>query len=147
MSHNQYLRTGDRARTPARTRSRSFGVCIQTAASWSASVTVPSREYRFFVFAPMRYDTMHARKHGFTHALNALAARGVYVEFPGSRSPSGGWCCHAQFGAFRASSPRRCSQYPRPVRGSGRASKALLYGGALWTPGEEDGTPHPRLVE
>ncbi len=49
-------------------------------------MTVPSREYRFFVFAPMRYDSMHARKHGFTHALEALAARGVYVEFPGSRS-------------------------------------------------------------
>ena len=49
-------------------------------------MTVPSREHRFFVFAPMRYDSMHARKHGFTHALEKLAARGVYVEFPGSRS-------------------------------------------------------------
>jgi len=47
---------------------------------------MPSSEYRFFVFAPMRYDSMHARKHGFTHALEKLAARGVYVEFPGSRS-------------------------------------------------------------
>lgn len=50
------------------------------------SVIVSARKYRFFVFAPMRYDSMHARKHGFTHALEALAARGVYVEFPGSRS-------------------------------------------------------------
>jgi len=50
-------------------------------------VIVPSREYRYFVFAPMRYDTMHARKHGFAHALDELAARGIYVEFPGSRSP------------------------------------------------------------
>ena len=49
-------------------------------------MTVSSRECRFFVFAPMRYDNMHARKHGFAHALEALAARGVYVEFPGSRS-------------------------------------------------------------
>lgn len=35
----------------------------------------------------MRYDSMHARKHGFTHALEKLAAGGVYVEFPGSPSP------------------------------------------------------------
>ena len=29
---------------------------------------------------------MHARKHGFAHALAALTAGGICVEFPGSRS-------------------------------------------------------------
>lgn len=77
---------------------------------------VPSREYRFFVFAPMRYDTMHARKHGFTHALDALAARGVYVEFPGSHSPyhSGRGAVTLNSGRFGVHPPE--DVYPIPGR-------------------------------
>ncbi len=68
---------------------------------------MPASEYRYFVFAPMRYDTMHARKHGFTHALDELAARGVYVEFPGSRSPyhAGRGAVTLNAGGFRLQPP------------------------------------------